>query len=137
MKPAHVHGLLVMDKPRGLTSRDVVNRVLPCFPRGTRLGHAVTLDPLATDVLVRCAGEAVVLAPRHVRVYGIDLLYFDYPRAELEVRCGKGTYIRSLARDLGERLGRGALVETLCSTRVGPFSTADALGVDAAPATVL
>src|SRR5262249_42878594 len=69
-------------------------------------------------------GEQVALQPRRVQVHGINLLAFDYPQLELEVVCGKGTYIRSLARDLGERLDCGGLVETLRRTRVGPF-TAD------------
>src|SRR5262249_37477229 len=76
-------------------------------------------------------GQAVTLAPRRVVVYGIDLIAFAWPRLEIEVRCGKGTYIRSLARDLGERLGCGALVETLRRTRVGPFQAADGLTVQA------
>ena len=46
-----VHGLLVLDKPSGLTSRDAVDRAAKWFPRKTRIGHAGTLDPLATGVL--------------------------------------------------------------------------------------
>src|SRR5207244_1605387 len=76
-------------------------------------------------------GEEVVLQPRRIRIDAIDLLDYDYPRLLLEVRCGKGTYIRSLARDLGERLGCGALVETLRRMRVGRFDAADAIGLDA------
>jgi tRNA pseudouridine55 synthase len=49
----------------------------------------------------------------------------------VEVRCGKGTYIRSLARDLGERLGCGALVRTLRRTRVGPFTAGEAVTLEA------
>jgi tRNA pseudouridine55 synthase len=81
-------------------------------------------------------GEEVTLQPRRVHIDAIDVLAFAYPRLELEVRCGKGTYIRSLARDLGQRLGCGALVETLRRTRVGPFHAEDAvpLQVDAATA---
>jgi tRNA pseudouridine55 synthase len=81
-------------------------------------------------------GEEVSLQPRRVRIYGIDRLGYAFPRLELEVRCGRGTYIRSLARDLGERLGCGALVETLRRTRVGPFRAEEALalGADAATA---
>jgi tRNA pseudouridine55 synthase len=78
----------------------------------------------------------VFLEPRRVRVDAIDLLAYEYPRLELEVRCGKGTYIRSLARDLGEKLGCGALVETLRRTRIGPFDAAQALSLDADIATV-
>src|SRR2546421_9201317 len=55
------HGLLVLDKPAGLTSRDVVDRAQRWFPSGTRLGHTGTLDPLATGVLVLCVGVATRL----------------------------------------------------------------------------
>src|SRR6516225_707575 len=56
------HGLLVLDKPSGLTSRAAVDRVLRWFPRRTRIGHTGTLDPLATGVLVLCLGAATRLA---------------------------------------------------------------------------
>jgi tRNA pseudouridine55 synthase len=219
MKAAAWHGLLVLDKPSGITSREAVDRAQRWFPRGTRLGHTGTLDPLATGVLVLCAGvatrlteyvqrmtktyrtrvrlgarsdtddadgtitpcpvekspdrdavqqalrpfigeleqvppafsaakvtgrrayalarrgEDVALLPRRVQVHRIDLVAYDYPWLELEVVCGKGTYIRSLARDLGERLGCGGLVETLRRTRVGPFDVGEALSVESDPAT--
>src|SRR5438132_995302 len=61
MRASSHHGLLVFDKPMGLTSRDVVDRVQRCFPRRTRIGHAGTLDPLATGVLVLCVGVATRL----------------------------------------------------------------------------
>src|SRR5919108_3599215 len=61
MKSSLFHGLLVLDKPGGLTSRDAVNRAQGWFPRGTRLGHTGTLDPLATGVLVLCVGPATRL----------------------------------------------------------------------------
>lgn len=75
-------------------------------------------------------GEEVSLQPRPVHIYRIDILHYDYPHLELEVHCGKGTYIRSLARDLGERLGCGALVQSLRRTRVGPFTVDEALTLD-------
>jgi tRNA pseudouridine55 synthase len=213
------HGLLVLDKPGGMTSREALDRALAWFPRGTKAGHTGTLDPLATGVLVLCLGSAtrlteyvqdmgktyhagvrlgacsdtddadgtvvpvdgaappdraaldvalrtfhgeisqvppaysaakvagrraydlarrgrdVALEARRVRIDGIDVLAYDYPRLEIEVRCGKGTYIRSLARDLGESLGCGGYVETLRRTRVGPFRVNDALPLDADAAT--
>jgi tRNA pseudouridine55 synthase len=216
MKPS-VNGLLVLDKPGGLTSRAALDRALRWFPRGTRMGHTGTLDPLATGVLVLCLGAATRLAEyvqrmgktyrttlrlgarsdtddadgavtavegavppdpaavaaalpgfvgsiqqvppaysaakvtgqraydlarqgqevelqaRRIDVYGIDLLRYAYPYLDLEVRCGKGTYIRSLARDLGERLGCGALVQTLRRTRVGPFTAEEAVTLDTEP----
>ena len=62
MAPEQFHGLLVLDKPLGRTSRDAVDRVQRWFPRGTRIGHTGTLDPLATGVLVVCVGAATRLA---------------------------------------------------------------------------
>src|ERR671922_2013545 len=61
MKSSLFHGLLVLDKPGGMTSRDAVNRAQGWFPRGTRIGHSGTLDPLATGVLVLCLGSATRL----------------------------------------------------------------------------
>lgn len=212
---ASFHGLLVVDKPAGITSRDAVDRVQPWFPRGTKLGHTGTLDPLATGVLVLTLGQAtrlseyvqrmrktyrttvrfgagsdsddadgtitardvdrppernaveqaltgfmgtiaqlppafsavkttgrracdlarrgieVALAPRPVEVYSIQILKYDYPLLDLEVQCGKGTYVRSLARDLGAALECGGYVETLRRLRVGPFAAQDALSLAA------
>src|SRR5262249_50949467 len=57
------------------------------------------------------------------------------PTIDVEVRCGKGTYVRSLARDAGAALGCGAHVSALRRTRVGPFCADDALALDADSAT--
>ncbi len=81
------------------------------------------------------AGQEVSLEPRRVHIYSIGMLAYDFPRLTLAVCCGKGTYIRSLARDLGVRLGCGAVVETLRRDSVGPFTTADAVSLDATPLT--
>jgi tRNA pseudouridine55 synthase len=75
------------------------------------------------------AGRPVELAARPVTIGRIDLVDYEWPRVELEIDCGSGTYIRSIARDLGEALGCGGLVEVLCRTRVGPFTLAEALDV--------
>src|SRR5207245_3997077 len=58
---ASFDGLLVLDKPGGMTSREAVDRALRWFPCGTRVGHTGTLDPLATGVLVLCVGSATRL----------------------------------------------------------------------------
>src|SRR5438445_11555994 len=73
------------------------------------------------------AGRPVELAPRRVRIDRIDVLHYDWPRLELAIDCGSGTYIRSIARDVGEALGCGGLVETLIRTRIGPFTIEQAL----------
>jgi tRNA pseudouridine55 synthase len=73
------------------------------------------------------SGQVVELAPRMVRIDRIDVISYTWPRLELEIACGGGTYIRSLARDVGDALGCGGLVEVLTRTRIGPFAAEDAL----------
>ncbi len=206
-------GVLVVDKPAGPTSHDVVDRVRRAL--GTRrVGHAGTLDPFATGVLVVCVGRATRLArflgegekeyvatvrlgfatttddatgeplgepgavdvapdalaaalrglvgtfdqvppafsARHVggrrlyelarrgeavpraaapvTVFGLELLGTDGGRLEVVVRCSPGTYVRALARDLGERLGTGAHLAALRRTRSGAFGLSQAVPGD-------
>ncbi len=73
------------------------------------------------------AGKPVRLPPRKARIDHIDLISFGPPLVEIEVRCGKGTYIRTLADDLGRLLGCGAHLQALQRTAVGPFSAEDAV----------
>ena len=214
-------GILLVDKPAGLTSHDVVARTRRAF--GTRkVGHAGTLDPMATGLLVigiegatrlltyivgadktytatirlgqttgtddaegeilttasadswdsvtddavsagiaeltgeisqvpsavsaikvdgrRAydrvrAGEEVVLAARDVVISRFDLLATRRGEGHVDldviVECSSGTYIRSLARDLGAGLGVGGHLTALRRTRVGPFDVTDAVGIDA------
>jgi tRNA pseudouridine55 synthase len=208
------NGLLVIDKPPGITSRAAVDRAAGWFPRKARIGHAGTLDPLATGVLVLCVGTAtrlteyvqrmpkiyragivlgaasdtddadgtitptpnaalpertkleqelaafvgnieqvppafsaakvagrrayslarkgedVCLAPRTVRIDRIDVADFAYPRLEIVVHCGKGTYIRSLARDLGRALGCGGYISSLRRLAIGAFTETSAISLD-------
>jgi tRNA pseudouridine55 synthase len=205
-------GFLVIDKPQGCTSHDVVAKLRRALgpPRSApRVGHAGTLDPLATGVLVVCLGAATRLSewatadekryfaevrlgvetdsfdadgavvaerpvavtpeqveaalaglrgtieqvpPSHsaikvggrklyelarrgravevpsrtVTVHELRLLELDPPRLRLEVRCSKGTYVRSLAHDLGRRLGCGAHLSGLRRTASGGFTLAQA-----------
>lgn len=72
-------------------------------------------------------GKPVKLEPRPVEIYSIDLMDFDCPHVALDIHCGSGTYIRSIARDLGERLGCGALMSNLVRTSVGPYRLDDAV----------
>ncbi|WP_169980931.1 tRNA pseudouridine(55) synthase TruB [Tautonia rosea] len=214
---APLSGFLNLDKPIGLTSRDVVNRVVRAFrkPR-PKVGHAGTLDPLASGVLVVAIGSAtrlieqvqrqpksylatirlgatsdtldadgtitpvpnppvptesqirdalaaqvgiidqlppvysalrvkgkraydlaregksVELVPRPVRIDQLNLIRFEWPFLEIAVECGSGTYIRSIARDVGDDLGCGGLITTLRRTRIGPFRVDDATPPDPA-----
>ncbi len=215
-KPGAPCGVIVIDKPPGLTSMAAVAAVRR-RAGGTRAGHAGTLDPLATGVLivalgratkalprftaaakryrtevdlsaftetddlegprdevdvaappseedVRTAlrgfigtvmqrpparsavkiggvraytlsrrGQAVEPAARPVEVIDIELASYRWPIAELLVHCGKGTYIRSLARDLGSALGTGGHCRTLRRLAIGPFTEAEARRLDDLP----
>ncbi len=208
-----VSGWLIIDKPAGMTSTDVVNRTRRLLD-AQKAGHGGTLDPLATGVLPIAFGEAtktvayvmegdktyrfsvrwgqatdtddregkivaespqrptrdeieailprfegeieqvppafsaikvggeraydlaregtaVELQPRRVFVEWMELIDCpDSDHAVFEVGCGKGTYMRSLARDLGEVLGCYGHVSELRRLAVGPFSEEDAISLD-------
>ncbi|MGQ9925476.1 MAG: tRNA pseudouridine(55) synthase TruB [Chloroflexaceae bacterium] len=209
-----LHGFLNIDKPAGLTSHDVVARIRRLAGRSARVGHAGTLDPMATGVLpvalghatrlieylagahkgyvglVRLGvttttddGEGEVLAtrpvppldaaaieaavarlrgdilqippayaalhyqgrrlyelaragvppqlpPRPVVIYRLDWERAGPDMLRIVVECGKGAYMRSLARDIGAALGCGAHLATLRRTFVGPFHLDTALPLD-------
>jgi tRNA pseudouridine55 synthase len=77
------------------------------------------------------AGEAVELAPRTVRIDRLALVDLDGPdRAVFEVDCGKGTYVRSLARDLAQALGTLGFVDELRRLAVGRFRVEEAISLD-------
>jgi len=74
-------------------------------------------------------GIKVKVPPRKVQVYYLRLLSFSHgrhPEAEFELHCSKGTYVRSLCRDIGEVCGCGAYQKSLCRLRIGPFSLKEA-----------
>ncbi len=111
----------------GLSEEQLAD-VLPQF-----LGEIEQLPPMTSAVkvggvpLYRRArrGETVAVQPRRVRIYRLRLLRFwpgARPRALLDVECGKGTYVRALARDIGEAVGTGAHASFMLRLRVGGFS---------------
>ncbi len=214
-------GVLVVDKPKGLTSADVVARVRRALDE-KRVGHTGTLDPMATGVLplvvgeatkiapflladdkaydgeavlgletdtldaegkelgrdapeeivarggeaaVRAAaarwvgaveqippqvsairqggerayerarrGEVTELAPRAVRIESLEIVRVDGPSFTFRVACSKGTYVRSLVRDVGAALGLRATLTALRRTRAGVFRIEDAIPLADVPA---
>lgn len=208
-------GFLNINKPLNLTSAHALNRVKRSLPRGTKLGHAGTLDPLASGVLVAMvgkytklcetvmgqpkqyravirlgatsdtddaegpitarnditaqpsaeqidavlatflgtiqqmppafsalkiggkracdrvrAGETVELKPRAIRIDAIARLDYAWPDLTVLVDCGRGTYVRSLARDIGAALGTGGYLAGLVRTRVGAFRIENAASLE-------
>jgi tRNA pseudouridine55 synthase len=208
--PEQRHGLLLLDKPAGVSSFRAIAALRSEL--GRKVGHAGTLDPFATGLLLVLAGRATRFAPylagldkryragvrfgvisttddpegdltltggavdedgvagalsrftgrirqvppaasaihidgerayrrfrrgetvtvpaRDVEVHGLDLVSFDAVGqvAELDIRCSTGTYVRALARDLGDELGAGAHCAVLRRTAIGPFAVADVAG---------
>lgn len=82
-------------------------------------------------------GDEVSLPPRPVQIHSIRVLAYDWPRLTIDVHCGKGTYIRSLARDLGRSLGVGGSLLALRRTAIGPYRIDDAVRLDEVPAPLL
>jgi len=200
--------ILFIDKPKGITSFDVIRRLRNKLGI-KKMGHAGTLDPLATGLLIIAIGSAtkeiskymnlpkeyevlvefgktsttydadgeitqcilndvgrgefekvlegfigeimqtppifsakkikgvraydlarqgkeVKLEPRKVQIDKIEILEWSWPFVRLRVNCGKGTYIRSLAHDIGEKLGCGGYVKELRRTAIGEFKVENA-----------
>ena len=81
-------------------------------------------------------GEKVELKPKTLRIDELELTHFDPKTMQMSIRvvCGKGTYIRALARDIGQALSSGAFLTALCRTRLGDVRIEDCLTLDEFPA---
>jgi tRNA pseudouridine55 synthase len=75
-------------------------------------------------------GKQVLLKPQRITIYKMNLLSFQLPDFVIEVHCSKGTYIRSLARDLGEEMGSGAHLTGLRRTHIGPYSVDESITIE-------
>ena len=95
---------------------------------------AVMVDGHRAYKLARKGGE-VELKAKPVHIEEIELTGFDAEKMQMSIRvvCGKGTYIRSLARDIGQALGSGAFLTALCRTRLGDIRIEDCLTFDTLP----
>ena len=78
-------------------------------------------------------GSDMELEPKQIRIDNIELLEYELPKIRIRVTCGKGTYIRSLARDIGEALQSGAHLTALTRTRVGEYRIEDCINPEAFP----
>ena len=120
-------------------SRELVERVLPTF-----LGEIAQVPPSYSACKVdgkrayklMRKGNDVQLKPKMLRIDEIELLRYDDERKTLRIRvvCGKGTYIRALARDIGQALGSGAFLAYLRRTRVGEVTVEQCLTLEQVPA---
>lgn len=126
-------GDIVRESPVQLSLEDIA-AILPDF-----LGDQLQRPPIYSAIkrngqrsykLAR-AGIAVEMEPRPIRINSLHIVEWLSPTLILDVECSKGTYIRSLAFDLGERLGPGAHLAALVRTRSGPFTLATSITLDA------
>ncbi len=116
-----------------LPSEDVVRAALAEF-----LGETLQVPPMFSSVkkdgvpLYRLArkGEEVERAPRPIRISSLEVHYYEPPEIGIEISCSPGTYVRTLASDLGERLGCGAHLSGLRRTASGPFALEQAASVE-------
>ncbi|MBO7302094.1 MAG: tRNA pseudouridine(55) synthase TruB [Bacteroidaceae bacterium] len=76
-------------------------------------------------------GSDMQLEPKQIRIDSIDLINYELPKITIRVVCGKGTYIRSLARDIGEALQSGAYLTALTRTRIGEYNIENCITPDA------
>ncbi len=90
---------------------------------------AIKIDGVPLYKTARKGGE-VEREPRFIRVMSWDITGFALPRINFRLRCTKGTYVRTLAHDLGQKLGCGAHLAALRRTAAGPFKVTDALTMD-------
>ena len=124
--------------PTSYITRELIEQTLPQF-----VGDIKQVPPVYSACMVAGdrayelarKGQEVALAPKDIRIDDIQLVDFNSETMQLSIRvvCGKGTYIRSLARDIGEALGSGAHLTALCRTRVGDVRLEDCLTFDDFP----
>ncbi len=129
-------GTIVRTADASSLTRTQIEAELPSF-----LGAQMQLPPRYSAIKIQGqaaykrvrAGEEVTLQPRAIEIYALQIVAWhpsSSPRLTLAVECSKGTYIRSLAYDLGERLGYGAHLSALIRTRSGPFTLANSITLE-------
>jgi tRNA pseudouridine55 synthase len=128
-----------MTYPTKHITRELIERVLPNFVGEIQqvppAYSACNIDGHRAYKMAR-KGETVELKPKTLRIDEIELTHFDPMTMQMSIRvvCGKGTYIRALARDIGEALNSGAFLTALCRTRLGDVRIEDCLTLDDFPA---
>lgn len=75
-------------------------------------------------------GITVKRQPSEIEIYDIKILDYTWPFLKIEVQCSAGTYIRSLADDIGRKLGTGAYCDQLIRTKIGDYSLTDATSIN-------
>lgn len=114
-------------------TREMVEAAIPGF-----LGEQDQVPPVFSAKLIdgtrayemARAGEEVVMKPARITIYEMEIVEFELPRLVLRIKCSKGTYIRSIARDMGKALGSGGYLSGLVRTQSGGFHVGKALSME-------
>lgn len=125
-------GSVLRTKDASTLQLDQIVAALPSF-----LGQQMQLPPSYSAIKLQGqpaykrarAGENITLEPRPIEIQQLQILDWQPPQLTLAIECSKGTYIRSLAYDLGEYLGYGAHLSSLVRTRSGPFVLAESISL--------
>jgi tRNA pseudouridine55 synthase len=126
-------GEITVRQPVPLLTQEQIDAALDAF-RGEIMQRPPAYSALKRDGVALYkrarAGEAVEVEPRPVTVYALNLLAFDGQTVQLRIRCGAGTYVRSIAHDLGQALGCGGHLSALRRTAIGRFSIEDTVTLE-------
>ncbi len=130
------------DSDRPLVPVDVTSQPTVSQVRDALAGFEGTIQQIPPNISAikiggvpsyKLAGteRQVELAPRPVKVYWLHLHCYEYPMIDFEMCCGRGTYVRSIIRDLGNRLGTGGVLTSLVRTQIGRLKLESAWTLDA------
>jgi tRNA pseudouridine55 synthase len=120
-----ITGKIKMQKSKCKINENEIRKILKQF-----IGETKQVPPIYSAIKIKGEtaykmarrGEKPKLKSRKIKIYGIKLLNYNWPHLKIEIKCGKGTYIRSLAHDIGKKLGCGAYLEKLTRTAIGKFN---------------
>ncbi len=124
---------VIQEKREVMSTKDEIVKAVRSFIGGyDQVPPMYSARKVGGRKLYDLARSGVVVERRSVfvQIYDIDILDISIPHVMIRVKCGKGTYIRSLIDDIGKVLGCGAAMETLTRTKVGEFTAEDAYRID-------
>jgi tRNA pseudouridine55 synthase len=120
-------------KPTDHITEELVEEVLPAY-RGKIAQYPPIFSAIKKNgqALYKLARKGIEVRPdpREVEIFSLEVKNVELPYVKLDIHCGKGTYIRSLAHDIGQSLGVGAYLSQLRRTTIGPYNVSDALSIE-------